>query len=135
MTGFPDHLRKATRSRSEAAEERSRTALSTLVKQGKPINFTTVSRTAGVSTDFLYRHLELRALIERHRAKRGGVTDSLPEQAAASSTSSAVRALSARLAQEKRAHQEEIGKLRRALEVAQGENLAFRRRLSRYETD
>lgn len=135
MTGLPDHLRKATRSRSEAAEERSRTALSSLVKNGKPINFIAVARAAGVSTDFLYRHPELRSLIERHRTKGGGAAGTVPEQTAASSTSSAVRALSTRLAQEQRAHRDEAAKLRKALEVAQGENLALRRRLARHEAD
>ncbi|MEV7526164.1 DUF6262 family protein [Streptomyces sp. NPDC091371] len=135
MTGLPDHLRRATRSRSEAAEQRSRTALSGLVRNGKPINFTAVARAAGVSTDFLYRHPELRALIERHRAKGGVPAGSVPEQTAGSSTSSAVRVLSARLTQEQKARQGEVAKLRKALEVAQGENLALRRRLARYEED
>lgn len=40
MTGLPDHLRTASRSRSEAAEERARAALSGLVNNGKQINFT-----------------------------------------------------------------------------------------------
>ncbi|MET9611955.1 hypothetical protein [Kitasatospora indigofera] len=46
-----------------------------------------------------------------------------------------MRALAARLAQEKRVHQEEVLKLRKALEVAHGENLLLRRRLARYETN
>ncbi|MFE2329740.1 DUF6262 family protein [Streptomyces sp. NPDC059385] len=135
MTGLPEHLRTATRSRSEGAEERARAALSSLSKNGKQINFTTVARVGGIGTDFLYRHPELRALVERHRAKGGGPGGSIAEPTTASSTSSAVRALAARLAQDKRLHQEEVAKLRKALEVAHGENLLLRRRLARYETD
>ncbi|GAA2775158.1 DUF6262 family protein [Kitasatospora cinereorecta] len=135
MTGLPDHLREATRSRSEGAEERARAALAGLVKNGKQINFTTVARAAGVSTDFLYRHPGLRALVERYRAKGGGLGATVPEPTASSPTSSAVRALASRLAQETKAHQDEVAKLRKALEVAQGENLLLRRRLARFETD
>ncbi|MFF1790146.1 hypothetical protein ACFVX9_27245 [Kitasatospora sp. NPDC058243] len=112
-----------------------RAALAGLVKNGKRINFTTVARAAGVSTDFLYRHPGLCALVERHRAKGGGPGAAVPEPTASSPTSSAVRALTARLAQEKTAHQEEVEKLRKALEVAQGENLLLRRRLARFGTD
>ncbi|MFE4599491.1 hypothetical protein ACFRKE_01375 [Kitasatospora indigofera] len=89
---------------------------------------------AGVSTDFLYRHPEIRSLIERHRAKGGRVPGVRQADAEApSSTSAAVRALSARLSQQQRAHREEIARLRKALEVAHGENLELRRRLARYE--
>ncbi|GAA2840138.1 hypothetical protein GCM10010441_75590 [Kitasatospora paracochleata] len=107
----------------------------TAVKNGKRINFTTVARAAGVSTDFLYRHPGLRALVERYRAKGGGLGATVPEPTASSPTSSAVRALAARLAQETKAHQDEVAKLCKALGVAQGENLLLRRRLARFETD
>jgi hypothetical protein len=72
------------------------------------------------STDFLYRHPQLRALIH------GSITEQ------ANATSSAVRALSAPH-REQKAHHEEITKLRKALEITQGENLSLRRRLDRYE--
>ncbi|MFF2411962.1 hypothetical protein [Streptomyces sp. NPDC058092] len=43
--------------------------------------------------------------------------------------------MSARLAQQQQAHDQEVTLLRKALEVAQGENLALRRRLAQYEAD
>ncbi|WP_405879492.1 DUF6262 family protein [Streptomyces sp. NBC_01136] len=135
MTQLPEHLRQATRARTEEAEKRARTALAELVKAGKPVSFTAVARQAGVSTDFLYRSPELRTRIERHRAKGGPVSAASTEPSGDSSTSAAVRALSARLTRQQQAHHAEVERLRKTLEVTQGENLALRRRLAQYEAD
>lgn len=102
-----------------------------MVKTGHAVSFTALARTAGVSTDFLYRHPEIRSMVERHRAKRGQVPRTRQgDTAPLSSTSAAVRALSARLSQKQQAHREENTRLRKALEVAHGENLELRRRLA-----
>ena len=136
MTPLPDHLQQATRARSQGTEKRARTALAELVKAGKPVSFTAVARQAGVSTDFLYRSPELRIQIERHRTKGGSVPAATADPSgAAPSTSAAVRTLSARLTRQQQVHHEEVTRLRKALEVAQGENLDLRRRLARYEAD
>ncbi|MFF7239281.1 DUF6262 family protein [Streptomyces collinus] len=134
MSRLPEHLRRAARTRTDEAEKRARVALAKLAKAREPISFAAVARTAAVSTDFLYKHRELRFLIERHREKSGaGVGARHDPQPAESSTSAAVRALSARLSQQQREHREEIARLRKALEVAHGENLALRRKLAEYE--
>ncbi len=133
MTSLPEHLRQAARARSQNAEKRARTALAELTEAGKPISFTAVARQAGVSTDFLYRSPELRNQIEGHRAKSGPASAIPADRQADSSTSAAVRALSARLMRQQQAHFEEVARLRKALKVAQGENLALRRRLAQYE--
>ncbi|GAA1403573.1 hypothetical protein GCM10009639_48580 [Kitasatospora putterlickiae] len=65
------------------------------------------------------------------RAGRGG-TRRPPGD---SSASAAVRALSARLARQQEAHGDEVTRLRKAREAAQGENLELRRCLARHETD
>ncbi|MCH0568358.1 transposase [Streptomyces sp. MUM 136J] len=135
MTPLPDHLRQATRARTQEAENRARAALAELAKAGEPISFTAVARLAGVSTDFLYRSPELRSQIERHRVKGGSASAAPANPPADSSTSAAVRALSARLTLQQQTHREEVAALRKALEVAQGENLDLRRRLARYEAD
>lgn len=135
MNPLPEHLREATRSRTAKAEKRARTAVNQLAEAGGPISFTAVARKAEVSTDFLYKHAELRALIERHRAKGGQVPSIPPPESRSSSTSAAVRALSARISRQQQDHHQEVTLLRKALEVTQGENLALRRRLARYETD
>ncbi|MEU8136523.1 DUF6262 family protein [Streptodolium elevatio] len=117
------------------SREAARTALAELVKAGKVISFTAVARQAGVSTDFLYRSPELRTQIERRRAKGGSVPAAPAGPPDDSSTSAAVRALSARLTRQQQAHREEVARLRQALEIAHGENLDLRRRLARYEAD
>jgi Family of unknown function (DUF6262) len=55
--------------KSEQARQRTREALHMLQNQGKPINFTTVSRAANVSKTFLYdaRHADLAQEIRRLR--------------------------------------------------------------------
>ncbi len=112
MSQLPQHLRKAARSRTEEAEKRARVALTNLTKAGENISFTSVARKAAVSTDFLYKHQELRTLIERHRTKNGPTSGIRPDQQPAdSSTSAAVRALSARLSQQQKAHREEVGRV------------------------
>lgn len=136
MSPLPEHLHQAVKGRTADADKRARTALAQMVRAGQPVSFTAVAQVAGVSTDFLYRHPEIRSLVERHRAKGGQVPGVRRADAEApSSTSAAVRALSARLSQQQQAHREEIARLRKALEVAHGENLELRRRLTRYEPE
>lgn len=133
MSPLPEHLRKAARSRTDESEKRARAALDQLVKAMQPVSFVAVAREAGISTDFLYRHQKLRSLIERHRAKTGAIPAQRPDHS--ESSSAAVRALSARLTRQQQEHQREVARLRKTLEVAQGENLDLRRRLAQYEAD
>jgi hypothetical protein len=55
------------------------------------------------------------------------------DDSATAATSAPVRALSAQLKELRRRHRDEVAALRQALAVAQGENLALRRRLAAYE--
>ncbi|WP_156325462.1 hypothetical protein [Nonomuraea sp. SBT364] len=87
-----------------------------------------------MSTDFLYRHPELRAQIERQRAKsRGRSRPSAADDEPAASSSAAVRVLARKLEEERGARRREVAELRRALEAAHVEDLELRRRLERYE--
>ncbi|MDH6222953.1 DUF6262 family protein [Streptomyces pseudovenezuelae] len=124
MSPLPEHLHQAAKGRTADADKRARTALAQMVKAGQPVSFTAVAQVAGVSTDFLYRHPDIRSLVERHPAKGGQLSGMRQaDTEAPSSTSAAVRALSARLSQQQQAHREEIARLRKALEVAHGDNL------------
>ncbi|SEN41480.1 hypothetical protein [Nonomuraea pusilla] len=92
-----------------------------------------VARTANVSTDFLYRHPELRPLIEKYRTRTTGRSTRQPapdQNQAAGSTSAAVRALARKLEEMTRNHRTEITEMRKALEAARGENLDLRRKLA-----
>ncbi|WP_156526232.1 MULTISPECIES: DUF6262 family protein [Mycobacteriaceae] len=130
---MPDHLRDAARKRHDDAVIRADRAVSALARRGAPINFVQVAREAGVSTDFLYRQPELRRRIEQLRVPRSRPTGSGGKADEPATTSSAVRALSAQIKQLRRKHRDEVTRLKDALAVAHGENLALRRRLATYE--
>ncbi|MFI6476226.1 DUF6262 family protein [Streptomyces sp. NPDC050516] len=124
-------LTDATRKRSSTAEQAVRKALRQARKDTSPITVKGIAMAAGVSTDFIYRHPELRTQVETlRRARRpapsaAAVHDSDTETA----SSTLVRRLAQELADARRKHHEEVTELRRALEVAHGELLMLRRTL------
>jgi hypothetical protein len=130
----PQHLRDAAHRRHNQSTERATAALARLSAAGAAISFASVAREAGVSTDFLYRQPQLRQRIQQMRTTngrhsvRGAINDNEPPTASAP-----VRALSAQLKELRRRHGDEITALKQALAVAQGENLALRRKLAVYE--
>lgn len=130
---MPEHLAAAAQRRHTEARTRADAALQALSTAGEPITFAAVARRANVSTDFLYNQPDLRTKIDELRAQRPRRTAAgqRSEPAQPNSASAAVRALSSQLKDLKRRHAHEVGELRKALAVAQGENLALRRRLSR----
>jgi hypothetical protein len=52
--GNPDNLRAAAQRKSQSTTKRAETALRAVIKNGEPITFRGVARTAGCSLDFLY---------------------------------------------------------------------------------
>ncbi len=121
-----DTLRQAARTKSEAATARAEAALRKLIRAKAPISFRAVATTAGVSTDFLYRHPELRSRIDGLRAHKARA---LPRPAKTSdgdtSESSVVRTLTARLAETR----QELANTKAELAAAHGELLLLRRQL------
>ena len=101
---------------------------------GASISFASVAREADVSTDFLYRQPQLRQRIQQMRTTNGRHADTATaDDSTPPTTSAPVRALSAQLKELRRGHRAEITALQQALAVAQGENLALRRKLAAYE--
>jgi hypothetical protein len=130
----PEHLREAAQRRHQEATERATTALARLSAGGAAISFASVAREAKVSTDFLYRQPQLRQRIQQMRTTNGHQGKAvIADNNTLPSASAPVRALSAQLKELRRRHRDEITALRQALAVAQGENLALRRRLAGYE--
>lgn len=128
--GNPDNLRAAAQRKSQATTKRAETALRTMIKNGEPITFRGVARTACCSIDFLYGNPELRRRIEHLRAQQS--KPSPPPAATDPNTdSNVIRALTAQLAELRRRHRKDIDELRSALAAAHGENLQLRRRLER----
>lgn len=131
---MPEHLRESAHRRHREAVDRAATALARLSATGAAINFTSVAREANVSTDFLYRQPELRQRIQQMRTLNARHSSTVAAaDRTPTNTSAPVRALSAQLKQLRRRHRDEVAALRQALAVAQGENLALRRKLASYE--
>lgn len=127
------HLVQAAKARHDAAVAKAQCALRQLSGRGQQITFASVAREAGVSTDFLYRHPELRNTITSLRTPTSRPTSVDDAEPSSSATTAAVQALSSRMKQLIREHQEEVRTLQRALATAHGENLLLRRRLAAHE--
>ncbi len=125
-------LTEATRRRHETAEKAVQRALREVRKSRTPITVNGIAAAAGVSTDFIYRHRELRPEVEALRRARSSpsapAVGDHPDTDAAEST--LVRRLSQQLSDVRRKHHEELAELRCALEAAHGELLVLRRQLS-----
>lgn len=61
-------LKQAAKDRAAEKEKQAKEAISKLNQEKKPITFASVSQEAGVSRNYLYKHPELRAQIERFRS-------------------------------------------------------------------
>jgi Family of unknown function (DUF6262) len=131
---MPQHLREAASRRHQETIDRATTALARLSASGAAISFASVAREAHVSTDFLYRQPQLRQRIQQMRTPNRRHTDTAAaHDSTPPNVSAPVRALSAQLKELRRRHRNEITSLQQALAVAQGENLALRRKLAAYE--
>ena len=116
-------LRQAAAAKREAAAARAETGIRALAKTGQPVTFRAVAAAGGVSVDFLYRHPELRARIERLRGQKPPPTGHTPPGEPRSHTSSVVATLTARLSELRR----ELAETKAQLAAAHGELLALRR--------
>ncbi len=101
------HLALSTRFRSEQARDRTIQAIRRLDRNGHHVSVAAVSRAAGVSRSFIYRHDDLRAEIDRLRQAPAGASQRLPSQLRASDDSQharddALRSQIARLTDENR---------------------------------
>jgi hypothetical protein len=130
-------LAEATRRRRETAEKAVQAALREARKGQTPVSVAGIAAAAGVSTDFIYRHRELRPQVEALRRSRSPrvstETADHPDTEVAAST--LVRRLSQQLADVRRKHREEVAELRHALEVAHGELLLLRRQAEEQTKD
>lgn len=131
MTKNTAALQAAARRRTEHAEQAVTRVLRTARRTGNPVTITGLAATAGVSPDFIYSHPRLRAQAEalrRTRQPAPGSTSHPSDADADAAASNLLRALQQQLAQQRRAHREEVIELKAALAAALGENLTLRRR-------
>lgn len=114
-------LRRAAAAKRQAAIARAEAGIRALAKAGQPVTFRAVAAAGGVSVDFLYRHPDLRARIERLRGHKPAPASQAPSRGQA--TSSVVATLTARLTELRR----ELAETKTQLAAAHGELLALRR--------
>ena len=83
-----DGLRANAQKKAIATEKRAEAAIALLSKEQRPINFTTVAQTAGISTAWLYEHEAIKERIIHLRAQqmpKAQVKIPLKEQASSAS--------------------------------------------------
>jgi len=118
-------LRQAAAAKRDAAVARAETGIRALTKTGQPITFRAVAAAGGVSVDFLYRHDELRARIERLRGQAPATARREPGNAPGNgAATSVVATLTAKLTELRH----ELAETRAQLAAAHGELLELRRR-------
>jgi len=117
-------LRQAAAAKRDAAVARAETGIRALIRTGQPVTFRAVAAAGGVSVDFLYRHDELRARIERLRGQQPAPAGQAPpRQADGHASTRVVATLTAKLTELRR----ELAETRTQLAAAHGELLALRR--------
>lgn len=118
------HVIAAARRRATATRKRAVAALRRMDKAGMPITFDSVARQAKVSRSWLYNQPDLRAEVERLRARRNPPSTrlSVPDRQRSSDTSLLRRLESA--AERIRLLESENQQLREALALALGERRA-----------
>jgi Family of unknown function (DUF6262) len=116
-------LRQAAAVKRQAAVTRAEAGIRALAKTGQPVTFRAVATAGGVSVDFLYRHPELRARIERLRCHKPAPTGHALPGEPGNNASSVVATLTTRLTELRR----ELAETKAQLAAAHGELLALRR--------
>jgi predicted RNase H-like nuclease (RuvC/YqgF family) len=112
-----DGLRSHAQKKAEATQQQAESALTRLIKEQRPITFTSVAETAGISTAWLYGNEAIKQRIMHLRAELSPRTPmKMPprEQASSASKDAMIAALQKRV----REQAEEIKELRKQLEVA-----------------
>jgi hypothetical protein len=118
QTRSSPHLAQVAAKRSLDAEQRVRSALRELDREGASISFAAVAKRAGVSRHFLYNHSDFRAEIEALRRAQGEFPTRLPVRERASDSS--VRARLRAALDDNQRQRRELSQLREELAIAHG---------------
>ncbi len=112
-------LRSSARIKAEQTKQRAEEAITLLLRERRPINFTTVAQTAQISTAWLYAHEEIKMRIIHLRSQQAPSAQvKIPprEQASSASKDAMIAALKIRV----REQADKIRELQQQLEVAYG---------------
>lgn len=131
MTTDPrvERLTAAAHRRSTEKVNAAKAAISRLRKAGRPVNFLSVGKEAGVSHSFLYSHPDLRTQIE-HLRRAPRISTNAEPASSRSSDGNLVIVLTQQIGDLKHRHRDEVNALKEAVAKAHGENLALRRQLA-----
>lgn len=112
-------LRSSAEKRHQEARIRTDEAIHRLIRDRKPINFNTVSETAGVSTAFLYKQDDIRRRIEQLRGQQRSqaMQTKKPTDVSSDSKDAIIETLRARI----RKLAEENKNLKQQVEIAYGQ--------------
>jgi Family of unknown function (DUF6262) len=125
-----DRLTAAAKQRSATAEQRAEKTIRRMLRDGEQITFRGVQRRSGLSLDFLYTNITIRARIEAARSAQTTRTPaSLPQPSPDSGEGTVVRVLTARLQAARSQYRIDTDELRRQLALATGEILTLRERV------
>ncbi|MFE0458764.1 DUF6262 family protein [Kitasatospora sp. NPDC058965] len=122
-------LKKAAQNKRKAATDRAEAGIRSLLKDGTEINFRSVSRSAGVSLDFLYDHPDLRLRIETLRGQQQRATARPPADTTPNSNGTVIQTLTEALRRERGTRRDQVRDLEQRLAAAHGEILRLQRRL------
>jgi Family of unknown function (DUF6262) len=81
-------------------------AYTDLVRDGRPVTFTAVATTTGLSRSTLYRNPALRALVDHHQHRHHGPITAITDEIAT------LRTAVSKLAERVRSHEEQLRRLR-----------------------
>jgi hypothetical protein len=112
----------AAQRKRDRALERAHAALRDLDRRGETISFQAVARHAGVSRQWLYTQTELRAEIERLRARHPPAAPRVPDAERAREAS--LRQRNTTLLAENRRLRDQIAELKAELAIAYGQRRA-----------
>lgn len=109
-------LNQAAKDRATEKEKQAKEAIRRLNREKNPINFASVAQEAGVSRNYLYKHLELRGQIEKLKTS---TRNNRPLQATPDTgQENIVAALRLKIRNMETQHQNEIKALRSELKTA-----------------
>lgn len=125
-------LRQAGRNRTATAIAKTEKGIRQLIKDGGTISFSSVARTAGVSTKFLHQNEELATRIRHLAAQQKGAPNRHPETQP-TSESAIIAALRRQLHDQDEHHKKQIRELKTRIRELEEQNQVLYGKLTQHE--
>lgn len=125
-------LREAGRNRTATAIAKAEKGIRALLKDGGTISFSSVARTAGVSTKFLHQNEELATRIRHLAAQQKGTSTRAPE-APLTGESAIIAALRRQIHDQDEHHKKQMRELKTRIRELEEQNQVLYGKLAHYE--